>query len=101
MPDMEKAREVIEKVKTFKFENGIPEVEEIQNFVEQVLIDKNYVRVAKACIIYRQKRSEIRKEKERILNKKEVDEVDNQIFEKRFEQYRPKNSLKELRCMLF
>ncbi|MDD1742006.1 MAG: adenosylcobalamin-dependent ribonucleoside-diphosphate reductase [Methanotrichaceae archaeon] len=43
-----------------KFPNAIPHVEEIQDIVEHVLIEKGYVDVAKAYILYRQKRSEIR-----------------------------------------
>jgi ribonucleoside-diphosphate reductase alpha chain len=43
-----------------KFPNAIPPVEEIQDIVEHVLIEKGYVDVAKAYILYRQKRSEIR-----------------------------------------
>jgi ribonucleoside-diphosphate reductase alpha chain len=42
------------------FPNAIPHVEEIQDIVEHVLIEKGYADVAKAYILYRQKRSEIR-----------------------------------------
>jgi ribonucleoside-diphosphate reductase alpha chain len=43
-----------------KFPHAIPGVEEIQDIVEHVLIEKGYADVAKAYILYRQKRSEIR-----------------------------------------
>ena len=42
------------------FANKIPSVENIQDVVEQVLIEKNYSNVAKAYILYRQKRAELR-----------------------------------------
>ena len=42
------------------FKESIPSVENIQDTVEEVLIRKGYTDVAKAYILYRQKRSEIR-----------------------------------------
>ena len=41
-------------------QNSIPAVEEIQDVVEEVLIEKNQVRAAKAYIIYREQRRQIR-----------------------------------------
>lgn len=46
-----------------RFEKTIPNVEDIQDIVEEVLIKKGYADVAKAYILYRQKRSEIREHK--------------------------------------
>lgn len=43
---------------------GIPSVEEVQDIVEEVLIKNGYASVAKAYILYREKRAEIRKAKE-------------------------------------
>ena len=43
---------------------GIPGVEDVQDAVEEVLIKKGYTGVARAYIIYREKRSHIRKAKE-------------------------------------
>jgi len=57
----------------------IPTIEEIQDTVEQVLIDKDQLKVAKTYMMYRQKRSEIRKEKAQILNKEDIDEVDKKF----------------------
>jgi len=54
----------------------IPKVEEIQDIVERKLIEANQAEIAKAYILYRQKRTEIREEKKRILNKDTIDEVD-------------------------
>jgi ribonucleoside-diphosphate reductase alpha chain len=42
---------------------GIPTVEQVQDLVEVTLIDKGHARTAKAYILYRQKRAEIRKAK--------------------------------------
>ncbi|VVB97169.1 Vitamin B12-dependent ribonucleoside-diphosphate reductase [uncultured archaeon] len=43
---------------------GIPGVEDIQDIVEEVLIKNGYAGVAKAYILYREKRAQIRKAKE-------------------------------------
>ncbi len=54
----------------------IPTVEEIQDTVEKVLIESGHAATAKAYILYRQKRAEIREEKRKLLEKNNVDEVD-------------------------
>jgi len=46
-----------------RFEDKIPSVENVQDLVEEVLIKNGYVDVAKAYILYRQKRTEIREYK--------------------------------------
>jgi len=56
------SREVINIVKQ-KFARKIPGVEDIQDIVENVLIKHGLVRVAKAYILYRQKRKEVREAK--------------------------------------
>ncbi len=48
------------KVAEEKFPSKVPGVEDIQDIVERVLIDAGYADVAKAYILYRQRRSEIR-----------------------------------------
>ncbi|MFW6269288.1 MAG: ribonucleoside triphosphate reductase [Bacillota bacterium] len=40
--------------------DGIPEVEQVQDLVEKVLIEKGYAEVAKAYILYREQHSKIR-----------------------------------------
>jgi len=55
---------------------AIPAVEDVQDVVERVLVENDQAKVAKHYIIYRQKRAEIRKEKQRILEKEAIDEVD-------------------------
>ena len=59
---------------------AIPAVEDVQDLVERVLVENEQAKVAKHYIIYRQKRAEIRKEKQRILEKEAIDEVDK-IFD--------------------
>ena len=56
--------------------NQIPAVEEIQDTVEKILIEGGYAKIAKAYIVYRQQRQELRKEKQIVLEKEEIDEVD-------------------------
>ena len=47
----------------------VPSVEEIQDIVEKILINKGHAEMAKAYILYRQKRTEIRKLKQNILGR--------------------------------
>ncbi len=56
-----------------------PTVEEVQDAVEKVLIEGGHVKTAKAYILYRQKRAEMRQEKMLILEKEEIDEVDKRF----------------------
>jgi len=46
-----------------RFEGQIPSVENVQDIVEEILIRKGYADVAKAYILYRQQRAEIREVK--------------------------------------
>ncbi|MBS7639760.1 MAG: vitamin B12-dependent ribonucleotide reductase, partial [Candidatus Bathyarchaeia archaeon] len=46
-----------------EFKDKIPSVEDVQNIVERVLIKNGYDAVAKAYILYRQKRAELREQK--------------------------------------
>jgi ribonucleoside-diphosphate reductase alpha chain len=57
----------------------VPTVEEVQDVVEKVLLDNGQAKTAKSYILYREKRAEIRKEKQRILEKEEIDEVDKRF----------------------
>jgi ribonucleoside-diphosphate reductase alpha chain len=56
--------------------NEIPSVEDVQDMVESILIEESLSETAKAYILYRHERRKVRDEKMRILNKKELDEVD-------------------------
>lgn len=61
--DIEKSSELagqVVKIAEEMFPSAVPGVEDIQDIVERVLIDEGYADVAKAYILYRQKRSEIR-----------------------------------------
>ncbi len=73
------SKEVFRRLQKKIKKGAIPAVEEVQDVVEQVLIEKVHPRIAKAYILYRQHRAEIRKEKEQVLNKEEVDEVDKKF----------------------
>ncbi len=81
--DMEMAkkisRQVVEKLESRLKKGEIPNVEQVQDIVEETLIENGLAKVAKAYILYRQKRAEIRKEKQQILNKKEIDEIDKRF----------------------
>ncbi len=70
------ADEVIKDIALLEKPNWIPTVEEIQDVVEKVLIESGHAKTAKAYILYRQRRAELREEKKRILEKEIIDEVD-------------------------
>ncbi len=56
------SNEVVETLEN-RFKKKTPTVENVQDIVEEVLIRKGYSDIAKAYILYRQKRSEIREAK--------------------------------------
>lgn len=66
--DGTRARDIAAKVVELIEEriSGIPGVEDVQDIVEEVLIKNGYVGVAKAYILYREKRAQIRKARELI-----------------------------------
>jgi ribonucleoside-diphosphate reductase alpha chain len=57
------AEEVVEALKKQLKPGEIPTVEQVQDLVEKTLIERGHARTAKAYILYRQKRAEIRKAK--------------------------------------
>lgn len=57
----EELAEIVTKLLEEKFEDNIPSVEDVQDAVEKVLIEEGHAQVAKAFILYRQKRAEVRK----------------------------------------
>ena len=71
--------EKLEKKYKQNITKAIPPIEEIQDFVEESLIEKGFVKAAKSYILYRQKRAEMRREKQEILDKEEIDEVDKRF----------------------
>ena len=56
---------VVQTVKT-RFAGKIPTVEDVQDIVEEVLMDRGYSAVAKAYILYRKQRTDVREFKKRI-----------------------------------
>ena len=58
---------------------GIPTVEQVQDTVEKVLIEAGHAATAKAYIVYRQKRAELREQKMKVLEKDYLDEVDKKF----------------------
>lgn len=76
----ELAIKVLSKLENFLKEGQIPNVEQVQDFVEDTLIEQGLSKVAKAYILYREKRAKIRQEKMQILNKSFIDDI-----EKRFD----------------
>ncbi|MBS3121991.1 adenosylcobalamin-dependent ribonucleoside-diphosphate reductase [Candidatus Woesearchaeota archaeon] len=62
----ELAEKVIESVNE-KFKNIIPTVEQVQDIVERVLIEKEHIKTAKAFILYREKQSRIRELKTSLI----------------------------------
>lgn len=73
------AKEVASRVDKKLKKGAVPGVEEVQDFVEQVLIDTAHAKIAKAYILYREHRADIRQQKQQILNKSEIDEVDKKF----------------------
>jgi Oxygen-sensitive ribonucleoside-triphosphate reductase len=57
--------EVVRKLEELFPGGTIPSVEDIQDVVEHILIEKGEAKVAKAYILYRQKRAELREEKKK------------------------------------
>lgn len=58
-----------------KYQDNVPGVEEIQDTVEKVLIEEGHAKTAKSYILYREKRSQLRE------NKNVVVDVENTISE--------------------
>lgn len=57
------------KVLKYRFSNTIaPNIEQIQDVVEQVLISSNYYKTARAYIVYREQREKARKDKRAVVD---------------------------------
>src|SRR5690606_13443728 len=54
----------------------IPSEEDVQDMVESILIEEGLSETAKAYILYRHERRKLRDEKMKVLNKRDLDEVD-------------------------
>ena len=80
VPDKKLAERLADKVvdrlvKGGYSETAVPDVENIQDMVEVVLLDTKHSDIAKTYILYRQDRRRIRSEKMRILEAKSLDPV--------------------------
>ncbi|MDR4510590.1 MAG: adenosylcobalamin-dependent ribonucleoside-diphosphate reductase [Nitrososphaeraceae archaeon] len=70
-------QKVLEKITRNSFDKLlIPSVEDVQDIVESILIEDGLADTAKSYILYRHERRKIREDKIKILNKKDLDEVD-------------------------
>jgi ribonucleoside-triphosphate reductase len=56
------------KVLKHKTNNETPDIEQIQDIIEQTLINENFLKTAKAYIIYRAKHGEIRRDKKNLID---------------------------------
>src|SRR5213593_5093435 len=67
---------VVQKMVQQSEKTGVPSVEDVQDMFESILIEEGLSETAKAYILYRHERRKVRDEKMKILNKKDLDEVD-------------------------
>src|SRR5919109_336586 len=70
------AARVVQKMIQQGEKTVVPSVEDVQDIVESILIEEGLSETAKAYILYRHERRKVRDEKMKILNKKDLDEVD-------------------------
>ena len=70
------AAKIVQKMVQQSEKTGVPSVEDVQDMVESILIEEGLSETAKAYILYRHERRKVRDEKMKILNKKDLDEVD-------------------------
>ncbi len=56
------------KVLQHKYDTETPNIEQIQDIVEETLISENYFKTARAYIVYREKRGLLRKEKKNLVD---------------------------------
>lgn len=55
---------VLKRIQEKFSSSKVPAVEEVQDIVEHVLVDKNYPKIAKAYIVYRHERSKLREQED-------------------------------------
>src|ERR671923_719770 len=70
------AARVVQKMIQQGEKTVVPSVEDVQDIVESILIEEGLSETAKAYILYRHERRKVRDEKMKILNKRDLDEVD-------------------------
>lgn len=81
--DWDKAQEltttIVNQLEETVKKGSVPTVERVQDVIEHILIEGGLAKVAKAYILYRQHRAQLRQEKAQVLNKSEIDEVDKKF----------------------
>ena len=73
--DVDRAHEValaVDSIVQEKYDGEMPSVEQIQDLVEQVLMEKGFTETAKAYILYRQKRQNLRNINDTLMNYKDT-----------------------------
>ncbi len=71
-------RRIVRRVNEL-YDGQVPNIENIQDIVELELMRAGLFEVAKAYILYRKRKAEIREEKRKILNKDKLDEIDKRF----------------------
>ncbi|ASJ03606.1 ribonucleoside-diphosphate reductase [Thermococcus profundus] len=71
-------RRVVRRINEL-YDGQVPNIENIQDIVELELMRAGLFDVAKAYILYRKRKAEIREEKKKILNKDKLDEIDKRF----------------------
>ncbi|MDR1335056.1 MAG: hypothetical protein LBJ19_02155, partial [Holosporaceae bacterium] len=56
------------KILKHRSDSNIPDIEQIQDLVEQVLINENYFKTARAYIVYRERRGELRRDRKNMVD---------------------------------
>lgn len=70
---------VLENVAKLFTKETYPNVEQIQDVVEIAFMKLNLFDIAKSFILYREKKTAIREEKKKLLNKEKLDSIDKQF----------------------
>src|ERR671924_1027432 len=70
------AARVVQKMIQQGEKTVVPSVEDVQDIVESILIEEGLSETAKSYILYRHERRKVRDDKMKILNKRDLDEVD-------------------------
>lgn len=76
---LEKVLETIQESFTKKSDKKIPTVEQIQDIIEISFMKAGMFDVAKSYILFRERKTAIRKEKMRLLGKKRLDDLDKRF----------------------
>jgi ribonucleoside-triphosphate reductase (formate) len=89
-------KEVINHLHVLKLSGLIPTVEEIQDAVEKVLIEKGHARTAKAYILYRAKRTRIREAKSELMDVVKDILLDANFQEEKENKYSPLEKMHQI-----